>query len=752
MSREQVMGPQARDAQAGELEGASERASLPPEVDARVRMMGPQDAEALGELLRAHPQLAQQILAVASPRMGISATKRAIALAETAGQPEAAGHQMTALEQIDAIEEDRPVMSEAQIANARSYNRQHARYAAQFNAATDRQMLGATGELDPIAVWRWQEAHGLSSDGCVGPASAAAAKREAKAAKQPEAQAPEAAPAPEAAATAEAPVTTAAPATEAPATTAALATESATAPVEPVQTAAPATDNAMRAGGSAEATAAPAPVVPARADDGGIGSQARRSLANGSAVEAFKLLTNDNDRVLTANLADYGDLNEQRALLDAVIDQADDVTLIKVAFHAYWHVEVGGLDARNAAQSWPVPVLRSIHHELKVLPDKDARAGAWQKLTLKNTAPREQGRGWWGGHDFSITGDANGWGNATWKEGYTTGLTAPVTARATELQVTEAGRFKVGDKLALRDKNANREIVTVTAISGNTYTLAAPTQRAHDADVTIELNNAMGERQVNWLDYTVRHEIAHSLDGGAVDGHGFYALGGWNAQNPYSLDVWVNELGGASARQGNGISIPDEMPKGTPENQDRAWWVVKMALDEAVTQNAHSIFDVKPALLPYKGKGIPVIDAIEAALGAGRAFYNTPTSLYAANGRRFSINFEQHQIQAHSETMLNDRVTNYSVAAPAEFFAETYAVFYEEAGKPDVTDADYGRLIRNESWRVWMREHVHNRGHAPAGTGAAKLPGDHAGGEAEIEAGAHNEGAKRGKKTSESGL
>jgi hypothetical protein len=80
------------------------------------------------------------------------------------------------------------------------------------------------------------------------------------------------------------------------------------------------------------------------------------------------------------------------------------------------------------------------------------------------------------------------------------------------------------------------------------------------------------------------------------------------------------------------------------------------------------------------------------------------------------------RFQHFNETAVADRVSDYSLNAPAEFFADTYALFYEEAGKPGITDADHGRLIRNEDWRSWFREHVHNRGHGPAGTGAAKTP------------------------------
>ncbi|HMG57113.1 MAG TPA: hypothetical protein VK601_26620, partial [Kofleriaceae bacterium] len=60
----------------------------------------------------------------------------------------------------------------------------------------------------------------------------------------------------------------------------------------------------------------------------------------------------------------------------------------------------------------------------------------------------------------------------------------------------------------------------------------------------------------------------------------------------------------------------------------------------------------------------------------------------------------------------------------------------------------YGRLIRNADGRDWMREHVHNRGHGPAGTGAAKP----AGGAQTDEAGARPGGALRGKASGNPGI
>ncbi len=126
---------------------------------------------------------------------------------------------------------------------------------------------------------------------------------------------------------------------------------------------------------------------------------------------------------------------------------------------------------------------------------------------------------------------------------------------------------------------------------------------------------------------------------------------------------------------------------------------------------------------------MPVIVADEACLSRGDSFFNSPTAIYGANGKRFSVSFWYKKFMYHKDEVLAQRVSNYSLYAPAEFFAEAYTVFYEEAGRTGITDADYGRLLRNASWRGWLRSNIHERGHAPAGTGASKSgPGVAAGG------------------------
>ena len=444
-----------------------------------------------------------------------------------------------------------------------------------------------------------------------------------------------------------------------------------------------------------------------------------RLMAGGQPDEAFKLIVSPNDTILDKNLADLGTVAFQRQLLDGVITAGLDDVRVQRAFHAYWHVEVtsapavaattsGGTNGTPtpavAANNWPIPTLQTIHVQMKKLPDQDARAGVWNKLSLTND-PLLISRAAYGGGEFSVGSNASI--TDTQEAGYSVTLTTAANAAAAKIKVSEGPRFKVGDKLVLDRDNANKDPVTISAIAGNEYTLATPTTKAHGRGAVLDPDDGSGARTISWLEATVRHEIAHSLDGGGCDTTGFYAKGAWVlGEGDAGYDVWVTAMGGASAYTTNdGKPISDT---------DKA--KIKAAIVDHVTNQKGSLFAAFAAtpthpIMKYQSKHVPVIVAAEACLRAGDNFYDSPTTLYAANGKRFTISWWYKRFQHHNEAVVSERVANYGLYAPTEFFAEAYTVFYEEAGRPGIKDEDYGRLIRNGDWRQWLRDNVHNRGH-----------------------------------------
>jgi len=742
---------------------------LPPAIHAYILRLGPGDDAALSELLLGHRAMWSQILADASHHMGLAAVQRAIAASQAAagGGP-----------------------SLRTISTARAYNQAHSHHVAVFNAATGNACVGADGELDPIAVWQWQKDHAIPHDGRVGPqtsstARAAAAQTTATAPapdadananananveadadaegipaeRMPDPLPPEAAPiAVDAAVDAEGipaermpdPL----PAAAAPVAASAdgIPAER-TSPAAPaIQAPGPAAAEDIAAGGGATIDAAPAPTTapapPARPDNGGPGSLARRALdGQGTAEQAFQYLVSDNDATLDKNLADYGDIAAQRALLDGVIVQGADAGHVRRAFHAYWRVQLTGAGkGTNNVRDWPVPTLQAMHHELKVLPDQDSRAGVWNQLSLSDD-PRMSHRGWYDATgNLSLGADARDATDSKQSTGYFEQLSAPARAGATQLQVLGGERFKVGDRISVDGKAASADVTTVTAVAGNLYTLGAALAHDHGARAIVDLHDGGGLRQTSWLDYTVRHEIAHFLDGNKVDTSGFYAMGGWGTfpSGSSGFESWLKAMGGEAAWATN--------DGGSVNHDDRRsiMSVISSALDSRSTGSLFDKYrDIHPPMpiSTYEHKGVPAIEAAQRCLSLGESFSHNPTAMPSINGHRFSTSFMYGRFQYCSEQAVTDRVSDYSLSAPAEFFADTYAMFYEEAGKPGITDADHGRMIRNEQWRTWFREHVHNRGHGPAGTGAAKTDDAVAG----QEPGARPGGANRGRSTGNPG-
>lgn len=609
--------------------------------------------------------------------------------------------------------------SPRQITAARRWNRANGDYCAAFNAATDNDCIGADGDIDPVAVWFWQIDHGVKHDGMVGPVTTGAAKALATAPTPDSTPTPDAPPPPVAVVETAPPVVETAPTTETP--PAVIEAPDPAPQAEPAVTESAAPTSTGGGGGGGEvmpdiAEAAPvqeAPKPPARPDNGGPGSRARRVLANnGTADQAFMHLVNDNDAVLDKNLADYGNVGEQRALLDGVISGSTDVSRVQRAFHAYWRVEVAGSGVGGSpGHHWPVGTLKAMHTQLKALPDGDARNGVWKKLSL-NDAEYNKGRGWWNPNSgtFSLGSDRREATGEMMGTGYFERLSHVSAAGSTTLYVTGGERFKPGDRVELAQGTAAYEVATISAAAGHQYTVAQPLKFAHQKNDSMDLVGSHGLRETNWLGYTVRHEIAHALDGGPVDTKSLYQKAGWEVfpQGSGGVTSWLGAMGGDAWKTNDGSKLTEAQ-----RNSITAALSFVGMFGGTLDRTSQ-----KEEIEQLKGKDIPALRLGDYALRQNDGFIQQPTDMIAANGKRFSYSKMYQRFQHCNESALDDRVTNYSLAAPAEFFADMYAVYYEEAGKPGVTEADYGRLIRNQEWRDWMRDHVHNRGLGPADAGA----------------------------------
>jgi hypothetical protein len=329
--------------------------------------------------------------------------------------------------------------------------------------------------------------------------------------------------------------------------------------------------------------------------------------------------------------------------------------------------------------------------------------------------------------------------------GNNSALTAATVAGAITLTVGAGTSFAVNDMVSLGASanptinDANFDWARVTAIAGNTLTLHRGLTHAHAVgDVVRRLDErGSGARDVNWLAATVRHEIAHAVDASipAVV-NGFTAgLGGWGTgaepSTAADFDTWAAAMGGTAWDGATSGAVGHTTPI-TEADKGR----VRTAITRAVANGSGSLFaQGLPASHPImrnRANSVPVIVAAEASLSRGDSFFASPEALYATGGKVFSVSHWYKKFMYHHESIRASRVSDYSLYAPAEFFAEAYTVFYEEAGRPGVTDTDYGRLLSNDTQREWLRTNIHNRHMAPAGAvgggGGGGGPGPEAGG------------------------
>ncbi|HKE18146.1 MAG TPA: DUF4157 domain-containing protein [Kofleriaceae bacterium] len=413
---------------------------------------------------------------------------------------------------------------------------------------------------------------------------------------------------------------------------------------------------------------------------------------------AFSLLTADDDKLRNTRLAQYGGIAEQRGLCDAVIAAGTSLDRVVQAFESYWNVDTS---VAAGVSAWDVKTLQMVHAQCKLLPEQDVRSGGWTQL-IRNAGT---GASMNSGGEFKIGAGAAG--VDTQPYGVGTELSAAAEAGTSTLTVKDPGVFAVGATVAMGPR-PSADVHAITAISGQTYTLDGNLAARQETGTRVTPDDATAIRDVSWVAAVVRHEIAHAVDN-VVGASAFYALGGWWSGDDF--DTWAAQMGSPwSTNDGSTISEDDR--KAIKD-------AIVAAKGTAGGTAINASLAADHALNRYWSKGVPVIDAANASISRGQTYWNDPEVVPAHSGKRFAVNLYYKKFQYYNEQVHSARVRSYMVFSPAEFFAEVYTVYYEEAGK--VPDTDLGRLVPVSSWRDWIKRNVHDRGHAPA-TSAGGAP------------------------------
>ncbi len=446
------------------------------------------------------------------------------------------------------------------------------------------------------------------------------------------------------------------------------------------------------------------------------GIMASRLNTAGQTDAAIDLLRRDAEPV-QAWMDAFGGLTLQRTLCDAVITAGTDLNRVKAAFQHYWNVDLKKKDSTDAAGTkhvateWPIGTLQRCHVQLKNLPEQDARSQVFRTLTrVANSS---------GGYMDNITGSSD-YGEFGLGEGAENVATQPYGV-GTELRVTAAGSqkelrvkdpavFSVGDTVAVGAR-PSADVHTIAAIDtgARKYTLGNNLTKSYPGGTRVTPDDDTAIRDVNWLEAVVRHEIAHAIDP-EIGITGFtQGLGGWWSGRDF--DTWANKMGTPwNTNDGSTISEDEKT-----EIKDHI--VAQMRTDGGNALN--NGLAATHAINTYWSKDVPVIEAAKPCVAAGKGYWQNPEVVRGYNNHYFAINHYYKQFQYYKAQVQTNRVRAYSIFSEAEFFAEVYTVYYEEAGQPGVTDDQLGRLVPVSTWRSWITNNVHNRGKSPTDAQAA---------------------------------
>ena len=363
------------------------------------------------------------------------------------------------------------------------------------------------------------------------------------------------------------------------------------------------------------------------------------------------------------------------------------------AFEARWGVSV---TRQAGAVRMPVDTFRRVHAQLLLLP-RDQVEGTWTKLVHANNS-----RGAYMSHDgeFGLGEDAAAVESGTYG-GAALSLMEDAAAGATELHLAATSLVGPGIQLTVGEGEA-AETVTIKAVNGDrtVFTVDPPLTRDHAfGEAVAQTNNR--ERTVQWLEAAVRHEMGHAVDNrmGSVTGL-TEDLGGWHSTTDF--DTWAALMGDPWATS-DGTEI-------TADERQQIKARIERLKTTPTTAGLGDGLAADHAIMKFWNLGVPVIEAARPMAQHGSKYWKNSGDYYGTNGHFFTINDYYGEFHAFSPEVQYNQVRGYATYSPAEFFAELYTVYYEEAG---TEGADLGRLIPVASWRTWMTENVHNAHHGP---------------------------------------
>lgn len=261
------------------------------------------------------------------------------------------------------------------------------------------------------------------------------------------------------------------------------------------------------------------------------------------------------------------------------------------------------------------------------------------------------------------------------------------------------------DWLEALTRRTNPSAPTTQGVTGsNRVAIGFDQTRLGDAETGAFTDPADAMRGTNLFDTNLIHEMGHASD----REHGWTRDGG-PFDTEISLGAWANHHSDYSAiidRLATDSSLATTFPIASELTDVKTALVAAMS---AQTVNAEDGFRAQAggsygtARDPWKplwlrAAALPIVAVVQ--LGEGPAPWNTPPPAIA--GRIYHDTHYNYWASYEAATRAGGKLSRYQFRDKRDFFAETYATYYETA------PADPGRLVRGWSVQVyeWFRDHV----------------------------------------------
>ncbi|MCG8419317.1 MAG: DUF4157 domain-containing protein [Proteobacteria bacterium] len=214
--------------------------------------------------------------------------------------------------------------------------------------------------------------------------------------------------------------------------------------------------------------------------------------------------------------------------------------------------------------------------------------------------------------------------------------------------------------------------------------------------------NPAAARQVDWLGAAMRHEVGHNVDDmlGSRTNSLKEGLGGWWSGK--SIDEWLDGMPNPFGTS-TGVVIPDNERQQIKDH-------IADYLGTSCTAPLNDGLDPAHPINTYWGLNVPIIQAARHTQGLGKSFWTNPGTIQQYGGQYYTLNPYYHKFQRYNTQVHTNRVRNYSIFSPEEFFAELYTVYYETGNTPG---SNPGQHIPVASWREWFDRNVHAAGRSP---------------------------------------